>query len=168
MSDILEYVRDRCYIQHDGEDCCWVWRLSTTNKGRTPVMQFQGLMRPVRRVVAFVKGDLPLVGGKRVAQARCTNHLCVNPEHVVATTVSDKVRRIYKNGRMPADRLVKAANAKRRNSKLSVERVLELRASDLPTKHFAQLWGIEASTLNAARRGATWRNLPGNPWQGLM
>lgn len=163
----LNRIRGMCQVLPEEDGGCWVWTAYVDRFG-TPKVRYGGHMRTVRRVVAFLLGLVALSGRGRVVIPTCDTHACVAPHHVRVTTVTAKVKKTHADGRFPADARIKSTRAKRAAAKLTMERVQEVRASPLPNQHFADLWGVDKTTISAARRGRTWRNLPGNPWQGLL
>lgn len=87
----------KCLYKEGGQDECWPWL------GTAPKMSIGGKWIGPRRIAwAIHNGSLPM--GKSVFQkSSCTVDICVNPSHLIASTVSEISRmsdyKYQRNGR---------------------------------------------------------------------
>lgn len=158
----LEAIRANC----DEVGDCWEWRGALD--GSAPVMRPSGERRlvPVRRVVLELSGK-KLKG--KLACASCVNARCVAPAHAVGLTRSQLQTRTAKESRYGNShvRSAKMAAARRARSSLTMEKVLEMRASGLSTRAAAKRFGCAQSAAADAMAGRTWKDY-NSPFTTLM
>ncbi len=164
LDKVLVRIKARCDVEQV-DDPCWLWR---SKQRATPVMRFKGKTISVRRVIAHLQGRVELQGQYRRTVPTCENPRCVAPHHVDVVTPSASIKRAMARTGAPARRAIKVALAKRKTAKLNQAAVEEMRASPLPSAHYAKLYGVTVSAINNARSGRTWKHLASNPWAGLF
>lgn len=160
---LLEYLRARS--EEVGE--CWEWTGALQSARGSPVMRYERVAQPVRRVIAL---ELGMQVKGRMATVRCCNSLCVRPEHVVVLTRKQLQQRTAKVTQLHANptRCRKLAQTARRTAKLSETQVAEIRALDgLTQRQIAARYGIAQATVSAIRRGVKWKDYS-NPWLQLL
>lgn len=161
--NLLEYLRARS--EEVGE--CWEWTGALQSARGSPVMRYERVAQPVRRVIAI---ELGMQVKGRMATVRCCNSLCVNPEHVVVLTRKQLQQRTAKVTQLHANptRCRKLAQTARRTAKLSEAQVAEIRALEgLTQRQIAGRYGITQATVSAIRRGVKWKDYS-NPWLQLL
>lgn len=162
MHDLVERVRMRCTDFGD----CWEWQGALQSGGSTPTMRIGKETIGVRRALLQLKGtDL---SGK-VATYKCGNTLCVNPEHLQATTrkkLSKRSAQEHKYGSNLA-RNAKVAAAARARSSLTQEIVDQIRRAEGTQRAIAARFGVSQHTVCQIRRGLAWRDYT-NPFMQLL
>lgn len=142
---------------------CWLWRgsLATNGYGKFATDSAH------RFVMKLTHGSIP--EGAFVLHSCDVRH-CVNPAHLRFGTQQDNVNDMVSRNRQAKgdtsgsrlypERLARGiANNK---SRLTEAQVLEIRASDLPQRTLAKLYGVSRITINAIRMRKTWTHLPGD------
>lgn len=160
---LLEYLRARS--EEVGE--CWEWTGALQSARGSPVMRYERVAQPVRRVIAI---ELGMQVKGRMATVRCCNSLCVNPGHVVVLTRKQLQQRTAKVTQLHANptRCRKLAQTARRTAKLTEAQVAEIRALEgLTQRQIAARYGIAQATVSAIRRGVKWKDYS-NPWLQLL
>lgn len=129
-------------------------------KGRFPQWRIGGVFWVVRRLIWLLTRG-PLKPGMQV-NVKCRNELCVHPDHLVARTKAIAQRGIP----IPEDRRVRIAMAKRKRSKLTIEQVREIRASDEQGKVLDERYGLTPGYASRIKLGQAWKD-HANPFSGL-
>lgn len=145
---------------------CWEWFGSYQSSGKTPAMNFEGHIKPVRRHIAE---QLGIARADMVATCKCRNYKCVNPDHVVLMTRTRLAKLIEEEtgyARNPA-RVKKISDKARARSPVTQEMVEQIRQEDVGLQEMAQRFGIGKTTVAAIRRGEAWRDFK-NPFAQLM
>lgn len=163
MQPTIEAIRGNC----DEVGDCWEWRGALD--GTAPVMRVSGGGRrlvAVRRLVLELEGKN--IEGK-LACASCNNGRCVAPHHAVGMTRSQLQARTAKASRYGNShvRSARMAEARRARSHLTMEIVLEMRASGLSTRAAAARFGCGQSAASDAMAGRTWKDYS-SPFTRLM
>lgn len=158
----LEDLRQRCRMK---EDNCWEWGGCTSSNKRPSVsMLIDGKRTNMngRRASLVLAGPVPK-NKIAVATLKCTNRLCVNPAHAEWLTVSQFRQRIANNAtpEMKATWLKNGLSQGKRLSKLTVDQVREIRASDLKPQELAAKYGICFSNVHRILSGQAWRDVSG-------
>ena len=163
MDELIERIRK--HIDEVGE--CWEWTGSQQSHAPTPMMNWKGRVRCVRRVIAEHKGLV--VNSKLLATCSRRNELCVNPDHIVMITRRKLATLVVDETGFQKDlvRKKKLADKARARAKLTMEQVEQIRAADGLQKDIAALFGVTQPTISAIKRGAIWRDYS-NPWKGLI
>jgi hypothetical protein len=155
----------RAYLErktvHDELSGCMVWQ-AHAHLGQFPMMRFDDKATSARRVVwKLLRGPLT---EKRQIGVRDTCHcLCIDPDHLVARSKAQA----GKGHAVKLSTRVKISTAHRRKSKLDIEAVQSIRASDAPCTVVADQHQVSVSIVSRIRRGDAWREYTG-PWAGLM
>jgi hypothetical protein len=125
---------------------CWPWRAKRNTKGYGA---FQD-QKAHRLAYEFLVGDVP---GDLLVLHRCDNPPCCNPAHLFLGTGVDNVRDMDGKGRRRS-----AYGEKHPHAKLTSADVAAIRASALPGKELATLYGVASSTISEIRRYRWRRN----------
>lgn len=96
-------------------------------------------------------GDIP---DGSVVMHLCDNPKCVNVEHLRLGTQSENRKDCVDKGRANAP-----SGEAHYGSKLTAERVLFIRSSELPIRELAKMFGVSYQTAKDAKDGKTWRNI---------
>ena len=161
------WAAPRCdVVPHLEDDMpCLIWRGATINKGRDPraVMERGGMPMPVRRGAwNILHPDDPL--GRDSTRPACDCALCVEPTHLRRVTQSE-YRSVPKS---IAGRLNMQRSALASRSRVSVQTVRIVQASDLPRQHLADELVIDPDAVSRIRSGKWDRAFLGaSPWSGL-
>lgn len=163
MNPIIERVRARCIECGD----CWEWQGAVQkDNGNTPVINVDGTVRPVRRVLLEAAG---VRLKKRVVTFACGNHLCVNPEHLQAMTRTEFQLRLSQTVRSHSNpvTLANISRAARRNSKLDAQTAESIRQAEGSHREIAKRFGVCAATVGSIKRGRIWRDYT-NPFSNVV
>ncbi len=158
MKAELTLDRLMAHVVEDHGHLIWV---GFATKGKHPQIHIGGKVQPVRRVVyEAVHG--PIKSGLQVGTA-CEHELCVHPDCLRAR------RKSQANDRTPltAARKAQIAMSRRRNSKLSIEVVREIRASTEPGNVIEARHGLKKGYASRIRTNRCWVD-HSNPFAGLM
>lgn len=159
-----KFVQDRCV--EEGE--CWIWQ-QNSNNGR-PQMQAPGTRRrvAVRRELWLQLRD-PNLPSTRWVTTKCDTPCCVNPEHLCLTTNAKAQKKAGEQGKFStlARRAKVAASKQAAVSRLTLEDVQAIRASDEILRVLAERYGVAKNTVWAIRNGTRWRTYS-SPFAGLM
>lgn len=154
MEPTVEAIRAKCEILDNG---CWVWKGSNDGQGQ-PRMRLpkSRTLVNVRRVILETTGQY--LGNLRSTTC-CGTPLCVNPEHIMAISCSTLIQRAAKRTgyAQKADRCAAISASKRKNSPLTAELVAEIRTSSESTRAIARRMGVCQASIQAIRRGETWK-----------
>lgn len=139
-------------------DECWPWRGYLNDKGYG-IMSFHiagtgkrgkpGAIRAHR--YALIASGRPVVPGMRVLHS-CDNPSCVNPDHLRWGTQAENCADIVARDRQPKGEAKSL-------SKLTEDKVREIRASQLPHSALALRYGVCEATIGAIRSGKKWRHV---------
>lgn len=159
----INSIQARCVEVGD----CWEWQGAATAKGCHPTVKHDGKTVLVRRLVAALSGK-PISDDKK-AGLRCENMRCVNPDHVVAQSHRQIMKRQGELGKLSdLPRIAKIAATKRAfYAKLTMDDARAIRASNQTHEKTAIQYGIHPSKVASIRQHKCWRELSGNPFGGL-
>lgn len=152
------------------EDCgCWVWSGGLSKHSALPMMQTVrggfSLTQYVRRMLLqdIAAGPMP----KRwVATYTCETRLCVNPEHLKATTKKASAVAAGRRGLLTSrDAQAKSLKARRAKSHITEAMVAAVLAA-ASNKEAAANTGVSLSHCKNIRRGLA-RAVTANPFAGL-
>lgn len=143
---------------------CWEWQGYMANG--VPYVSHEGKMISVRRLITILSGAT-LRDGYYVP--KCGNAKCVCPDHI---TFRHEKLHMAISGKKSAYSVARAAKIqafKREHaSKLDVMKVMDIRASDLPNRKLAEIYGVNRSVIWRVKTGRAWIDLNNNPFAGLM
>ena len=109
------------------------------------------------RVVLFAlhHGRRPLPG--QVLRTQCHNGRCVSVDHFMVISRRTQAAEQGRRGELSTPRR-RAARLRcgRATAKLNSEAARAIRASTLPARELAPLYGVSRSTIDAVRRGRLW------------
>lgn len=157
----IESLHERCKDVGD----CWEWAQGCNNKTH-PSVRHDGKTTLVRRLVVQLSG-LQIPQGHIVA-AICNNWRCINPEHLVTRTESAHMALFAKTGGLSDfARVAKIAATKRaKYSKLTDEKVAEIRASNASLTELSEAYGVNPSRICGIRKGHFWKDYS-SPFSGM-
>lgn len=145
---------------------CLLWTGATGDTGH-PIYKKHGCgCRLVRReVFRICNGDL--VPRQPIATT-CEERRCVNPAHLVASTISKIAKKAAKRGAWASKtRSKKISDAKRAKAKLTIEQANEIRSSSESGPVLALRYGVDRSLINGIKAGKVWKDYS-NPYAALM
>lgn len=122
---------------------CWEWQGAKHECGYGTIMRKRKRLAVHRLSYELWVGNIP---DGLVIRHKCDNPRCVNPNHLVPGTQAQNIADIAERGRYGA-------------TKLTVDQVEEIRASDEPTVVLASRFGVGLVSINRARRGETWASV---------
>lgn len=157
----VEDIRQRCRM--DPETGCWHWGMSMS-RGR-PRVRFVGpdgqskSMNGRRAVVTLRDGAYPHPRKCVFEAAGCWSDDCVNPDHSRIGTTREHKRWLMASGKLllsPSARAAMREAARTKRSKLTVQQVLEIRASSELQRVLAERYGVTKSCIGGIKRGVSW------------
>lgn len=143
---------------------CAVWQRSCCNGH--PAFRRNGKTLLVRREIW--KDEHGEIAPGQIIAMQCETALCIEPEHMQATTHQ---RLAKKNGALglmsgPVRSAKIAATKRKSQAKLTAAMVLEIRQSNEKTKTLAEKFGVAQAHISKIRVGKCWRDFS-SPWAGL-
>jgi predicted XRE-type DNA-binding protein len=159
---LLEYV----YLRSEEIGDCWEWTGALQACGTTPMMRHQKKTISVRRLIMLEQG-LDVQG--MVATSKCSNSLCVNPEHLELITRKRLTKRVAMqlNHSVTLVRRAQMSSFVRLHAKLTAELAEEIRQAEGIQREIAKHYGVSQSTVSVIKRGLTWRDYL-NPFAQLI
>lgn len=149
------------------EGDCWLWQGYSVNG--TPQVCEDGKMVPTRRVMTRLAGKT-LKPGLHYFVPTCGNDACVNPEHTVQRsprTHMGVMGKMASVGAVKTLRVAKAAEARRKSSKLGIDAANAIRQAEGTYLEIAERFGCHKSMVGRIRRGEQWKD-HANPFGALM
>lgn len=138
---------------------CWQWT-GYAAEGKFPQWVIGGKIRAARRIVwEAVHGHIRK--GIQIG-VNCGCLLCVHPDHLVARTKSKALR----GRKITAAHRASVIAGKRAGSKLNIEIVRAIRASDEPIKILDAMYGLSPGYAAKIRSGERWPDMA-SPFAGL-
>ena len=158
-------VRERCVL--DG-DC---WHLRTPRGRPMPLgrvhriwVHGRGSVSATRAVWELAHGK-PMPGGRRAVRV-CGSYDCANPAHIRALSDSQAVRLYVGKGHEMTPRRREHLQALQRSRRLfTPAQVLEMRMSSASAVALARKFGCSRSTVQAIRRGLTYKDPARSVWE---
>lgn len=152
----LPMIHGRC--EEVGE--CLIWTQSASGSG-TPYAQHGGKVTNMRRLVYELSEGEPLPAD-RVVRMCCGSTLCLQREHMKASTRGQLIRDMARQGKLSspsasASKLVAARKRAAERNGMNMERANKIRAETGTLAEIAARNGMHKSTVSTIRRGATWR-----------
>lgn len=158
----LKFIKARTEEYGD----CHIWQRGVNADGYPQMKLRNHACSLVRRIV------FDLSGGKLVERqpivTTCGERLCVNPDHLKASTTARVSQEAAKRGAFSGiARCAKIAKSKRPSAKLTMEIAREIRLSTETGPVLAARYGVNRSLVTRIRSGLAWRDFS-NPYMGLM
>lgn len=154
--DLLKFtLMNRCRLAENG---CWEW-VGQTHKGYgrfdSDGIQMKALKSSKRGAhqVSYEAFNGVIPRGL-VVRHTCDNPCCVNPDHLILGTQADNVADREARGRRKDINGEKIGTAK-----LTAEKVLEIRASELSYAQLAEIYGVDKSNIALIKTGKSWKHL---------
>lgn len=149
MPEVLDYLRPR--IEEEGE--CWIWQqLLDRNHQPKATIGYVYSTNVRRWILTCMRGEL----GKRVASTSCGVRGCVNPDHLVATTLRAAIQAAAKRGaHSHPSAIANRTAALRSSSKLAGRRdeILAMRQQGMSYRAIAEAIGCNQSAIGNICRG---------------
>jgi hypothetical protein len=145
---------------------CLIWNGAVTSTGHPQIKVWGcGCKLARREMFRIVKGNLT----PRIPIAtKCDERGCINPDHLVESTISAISRKAAKRGAWKSmTRSAKIAAKKRAKGKLTMEQAREIRMSSESGPVLALRYGVNKSLVNGIKAGRNWKDYS-NPFQQLM
>lgn len=149
-----------------GECIHWTPDKDIGRNKRLPRVFVEGSAKPVRNILWLLTGhgELPW---NTMLQPTCGDRCCINPEHQQVLLQRQRKDMAREISHQSQTRKVRAAAARRAQSKLTEEQAREIRESVERGVDLARRMGITESAVSQIRTGQTWRDY-GNPFTGLI
>jgi hypothetical protein len=148
----LEYFFERSIPEPNSG--CWLWEGALYWNGYA-ALNIRG--RVVRAHRACLKLRLPDLARGIDACHSCDVRSCVNPDHIFAGTRRDNMQDCKRKGRFHF--LVNLPGEACRNSKLTNEEVLAIRADPRSSRAIAATYSVSKGTVLQIRARKIWRHL---------
>lgn len=153
LGDLLSRAED------DGAGCL-VWRGYAGPKNM-PEWKIAHKGWTVRRLLwEITRGP---IRAKNQIGVSCTEPLCVHPDHLVSRTKSVALKGVVTSSATK----IRLAMKGRARSRLTIEKVREIRASDLPCSQMDKKMGLCKGYTSRIRLGQVWPDFE-NPYSGLV
>lgn len=159
MTTMVERFEDK-YIPEPNSGC-WIWTAGLVSGCGYGFFRFGGGTKAHRASWVIAKGEIPV--GLCVCH-KCDNRLCVNPDHLFLGTYADNNRDRQKKGRTAIqsfirDKTIRARGEAHGKTTLSDEQVRNIRASRIPQRTLAEIYGVSQVTISKIRLRKTWGHL---------
>lgn len=130
---------------------CWLWKGSLRPDGYGTIIYKQ--KHALAHRVAFTVFVSPIHNNLHVLH-RCDNPACVNPYHLYLGTHQDnmKDRQVRQRGNQPK-------GSKRKNAKLTEEKVISIKADSRTHKEIAQTYNVDETLISQVKRGIVWKHV---------
>lgn len=140
-------------VDRRGPDECWPWT-GAIDRGGYGRFQLDGSCTAAHRTAWVIEnGPIPTGVGHHGTCVchRCDNRPCCNPRHLFLGSISENV----------ADMTAKGRNARGESatSKLTAEKVVEIRKSTGKQKDTASIFGISQPHVSSIMRRAAWSHI---------
>jgi hypothetical protein len=112
----------------------------------------------VSRLILEAKLKRPLTIGMLSCHS-CDNPSCLEPNHLFEGTTSDNMTDKVTKGRCCKEMIRSRSGSGNSNSKLTVDRVQEIRTSSESYQWLATKFGVNKSCIQKIRNGLTWKHL---------
>jgi len=134
LPPVVKFVLDRCRIEDDDEDGCFIWSQCTTAHGRPIARREQAYLHPQHAVFEAMVRPLGLERGKKMALVpKCNEPRCCNWKHLMPATHKTVMRLASKNGafRRSADAVRQQVqlNRAKPHVRMTLERAREVHAA---------------------------------------
>lgn len=153
-------VEERFWRQVRKTPGCWEWTgRAKSNKGYGQIgLGGRGAKQELVHRFSYQLHKGPIPEGLVVMHA-CDNPRCVNPDHLSLGTPSDNIKDAVRKGRWKSVPPLHCGE-QQHSSKLTAEIVREIRGNpDLPTKHWAEKYGVAQSSIRKVKACQTWKHI---------
>lgn len=124
----------------DKQDC-WTW--TGARRGNYGSFRYNGKMETAHRIAHILyNGEIP---AGLIVRHKCRNRLCVHPDHLEVGTLKENQLDRFRDNTM--------------TTKLNVEQVLAIRASDIDHKTLAAEYEVSEKTIRDIRARKTWTQI---------
>ena len=134
-----------------GDDDCWEWMAGKTSSGYG-AFYANGRMNRANRIAYTISNEQ--IPEKLLVLHKCDNPICCNPGHLFLGTQGDNVRDMWSKGRDNHPVGNRCGSAK-----LTVDQVIEIRASGGTCRYLADKYGVGKSTIAAIKIYDTWKHV---------
>lgn len=145
-------------IKGNNPNDCWIWTACKAHGyGLFSYGQVNGKYKHVSAHRFSYEMHIGKISNGLYVCHRCDNPACVRPDHLFLGTQTDNLRDASEKGRV-------ASGANSRFAKLTVEKVLEIRARHHAGETQAELgraFHVTKENIGQIVRGRTWRNVKG-------
>lgn len=141
-------------IARDELTGCWIWigNIGTNGYGRISV---DNKLQSVHRVAyEFYRGQIP---PGLVLMHTCDVRCCINPDHLVPGTKLENTADMMAKGR---NKWWSRPGASNPAAKVSEDVVRHIRAWTMTAEAYAEMYGLNRTTVSRIRNGHTWTNVP--------
>lgn len=131
---------------------CWLWLGAADNNGYGTFRGGRNKRKAHRLAYAAFVGPIP--EGMHVCH-HCDTPACVNPEHLFLGTHADNMADCARKGRARTQRkiLSRPRGERHHNVVLSTADVIAIRASSMPQRTLAALYGVCQGTISHIKTG---------------
>jgi hypothetical protein len=148
-TSVKEYFDAR--IEMIPECGCWIWKLSTNEKGYGLVKIKRKLYKTHRLSWLIYRGEIP--------QGLCVLHTCdtpscVNPNHLFLGTQQDNMKDCLTKKRFNPNRGEKVSS-----SKLTSKQVMEIRNSNDIQENLARKYNVSQANISIIKLRQGWRHI---------
>lgn len=155
-ADVIDSILSRC--TEDGD--CMIWQ-GQDNHGRPAI--YPGKCSVRRIVYTAAHGSIP---EGRVISVSCGQIACLEPEHLVARTISEVRLLAAADLGAKAKRSARMRRAGRAKSSLDIDKVRAIRAAVGSLKEIGEQFGLKPAHVSSIRTGRIWKEAA-SPWAGL-
>lgn len=146
-------LEERFWSKVSKSEGCWKWQGAFRSDGYGKINK-EGKSHSAHRISWEITNG-PIPEGLWVLH-KCDNPPCVNPKHLFLGTAADNMADKMAKGR---DRYVPHIGEDNPRCKLTVEKVKEIRASDMTCNQLSELYGVTDGTISAIRTRKLWKHI---------
>jgi hypothetical protein len=128
---------------------CWEWTAGRNVGGYGTLKIKRKHYTATRVAYKHYKGEDP---GDMIVCHSCDNPICCNPSHLFLGTPADNMNDCVKKSRRPTGEAVK-------NSKLTKEKVLQIRESNDTHASLARKYSVSSKTIRSVRLREHWKHI---------
>lgn len=146
LDEVIKYIDANSIIDEDIG--CVLWQGCCSNTGYGAI-NYNGKLWSVHRLVYHIlHPDEEL----KIIMHICDVRHCWNPDHLINGTIEDNIADCVSKGRH-------AFGSGVGTSVLTEKQILEIRNSSISCYQLADVYGVAKTTLEAIRRGETWKHV---------
>ncbi len=154
-------LEERFWRKVEKSDGCWEWQGTISPNGYGRIQEGgKGTAHLGAHRVSYEMHKGPIPEGMVVMHS-CDNRRCVNPAHLSVGTHSENTRDAVQKGRWHHKPPCKKGES-HSQAKLTEDMIREIRAcpkDKVPGHVLAAKYGVRATTINAIRRGKSWKHV---------